>query len=166
MIGSPEGNVVVDWRRNLGGRGANVCPTRTCVETAVAKRRFNQTLKSELNYPKAEDLLETMGAVLERQLETLLRSSMASRHVVAGAQFVRQALEVGRIFCIIAAEDSARREEFVARSAAAGVPMMMVSSKEKLGAIAGRKDVGVVAIDNEGLAQAICSVMGRLEALR
>ncbi len=48
VVRTPEGNVVVDETGKRNGRGAYLCPTRACWETAMSRGLLNQALRTNV----------------------------------------------------------------------------------------------------------------------
>ncbi|MGD1996335.1 MAG: YlxR family protein [Anaerolineae bacterium] len=48
VVRTPEGEVLVDERGKRNGRGAYLCAQRVCWEEALAGRRLDKALKTEL----------------------------------------------------------------------------------------------------------------------
>ncbi|MCP4676827.1 MAG: DUF448 domain-containing protein [Deltaproteobacteria bacterium] len=164
VVATPDDQVAIDLRRNLGGRGANICPTRACVEAVFNKRALSRVLKRPVRHPKAEEFIDDLKAALLRQLETLARSSAGSRHVVFGADLAERALRAGQADCLLIAMDTARRDQLTDRAVSADVPVATIENKEQLGALFGRVPTGTVAITDRGLARAIERVSQRISA--
>jgi hypothetical protein len=165
LVCAPDGELVVDWRRNLAGRGSHVCVSRKCVETAVKKRLFGRVFKREVQYPKQTDLLTTMRSTLERQLETLICSGIGARFVIVGTDLTYQALKTEKLYCIAVAADSTSCERLCTLGMTQNVPIAMVDTKKTLGLFAGRGETGAMAVKNKGLARAILLISSRIRAL-
>jgi predicted RNA-binding protein YlxR (DUF448 family) len=165
IVGVPDGGLAVDWRRNLPGRGANVCIKSECIEKAVTKCLIGRVLKKQVTYPKSEDLLVSMRKSLYRQLETLITSAVGARFVDVGSDMAGHALRSGGANCLILAKDGARCEFFVKEAIANGVPVAMVENKVELGSILGRGAIGIIAIRNKGLARSLMMVTDRLKEI-
>jgi len=165
LVSDKDGNVVVDWRRNLQGRGANVCPSRRCVETALNKRLLGRVLKREVCYPTAEDLITNLKYGLDRRLETLIRSSQGARKMTFGAALVRKEIASGKASCVLVARDSAVMDKVLLLADRQRLPALLISTKQHLGELSGRRPTGVAAITDSGLARALVSISSRLEGL-
>ena len=61
VVRTPEGNVVVDRRGKLSGRGAYICPTGECFKKAVKSRAIQRQLEVEID--------ETTMAALEIEVQ-------------------------------------------------------------------------------------------------
>ncbi len=162
---TPDGGVVPDLRRNLGGRGAHVCPTRKCIVHALKKRSFDRLFNARVRYPSADDLLNAIRSSLLRNITTLLASGSASRFLCAGTDASRKCLNEGKAACMLLASDAAGRGRFEAQAKERSVPTRALPSKDLLGTLTDRRPTGVVAIKDRGLADALMAVADRLEAL-
>ncbi len=63
VVRLPEGRVEVDATGKRSGRGAYLCPLRTCWELAMAKRRLDHALRTTLS-PQEQDHLWEYGRSL------------------------------------------------------------------------------------------------------
>lgn len=159
------GQLVPDLRRNLGGRGAHVCPTRVCVDNALNKRLFNRVLKREINYGNRQVLVENIILSLRRQLETLIRSAALANFINPGVALTKKAMREGLAKALLVAEDSRERNSITAIASENGIPIIFLKSKEELGGLLDRKDTGAASINDINLAGALANVSRRLEAL-
>ena len=162
---TPDGGVVADLRRNLGGRGAHVCLTRKCIVHALKKHSFDRVFNAVVCYPSADDLLNAIRSSLFRNIATLLASGSASRFLCAGTDASRKCLNEGKAACMLLASDATVRERFEAQAKERRVPTRTLPSKDLLGTLTGRRPTGVVVIKDRGLADALMAVADRLEAL-
>ncbi len=165
VVCAPDGEIVIDWRRNLPGRGANICVSRKCIDAAVEKRLLSRVLKRDIRYPKKIDFLHTMRTTLERQIETLICSGVGARFVIVGTDLTNHALKAEKLYAIVVAADSARRERLVEMANTQHVPVAIVDTKRSLGLFIGRSETGALAVKNKGLARAILLISSRINAL-
>jgi hypothetical protein len=163
---TPDGGIVPDWRGSLGGRGAHVCPTRTCIAAAVSGRALERAFRASVRYPDAEELVATARLALARRLGALLGSAIGGRRAVAGADAVKRSLGLGQAVCIVVASDAADRIEITRSAAQRGVPLMVASDKAILGEMLGKRPTAIVALIDRGLSEAVSSTLERLEALQ
>lgn len=166
IVCGPEGELIVDWRRNLGGRGANLCPTRSCVETAIRRRSLDRVLKRTVVYPEAEILLGAARGSLLRSIETLLRSCKGASALAVGSDQARAAVFSGKAAGLLTARDSTSAVAIAEAAMRAGVPTASLPTKTMLGDMMDRRPTGVVAIRDRGLATALVGATKRLEALK
>jgi hypothetical protein len=165
VIRAPAGELVLDWRRNLGGRGAHVCPTRSCIEIAVRRRGFDRSLRSRARYPRVDELIDTAIEASRRQIETLVRSAASDRSLLVGADAGHRALGNGEVSYLVVAVDSAAREKLVRQANTVGVPCKIYSRKSELGAMTGRRETGALGLRNDGLGTALGEAIDRFVAL-
>lgn len=165
VVCAPDGAIVLDWSRKLPGRGAHVCATRRCIEAAVKGRRFDRTLKSKVRYSDPEDLLSIARIGASRQFETLVRSGIGGRLVATGVEMTDEAIGSGKARCLLVASDCTSREALTVSANRAGIPVRLVESKERLGALAGRSSTGALAVLNGDLARALVGAFDRIESL-
>lgn len=107
LVVSPEGQVVIDLRARLPGRGGWVHPTRACVARVAAEpRRLARTLKAEVDTSGLERALTdvVLGAVLDG-LSLASRAGM----LIGGHDALEIAMRDGRISELITADDAADR---------------------------------------------------------
>lgn len=57
-----DGSLAVDRRGKVSGRGAYLCPTRSCVEQALKTRRLERALEAPLTAEVTEELKNLEGA--------------------------------------------------------------------------------------------------------
>jgi ribosomal protein L7Ae-like RNA K-turn-binding protein len=157
---------VFDWRRNLGGRGAHVCPTRRCIERAVGRHGFDRALKSPVKYPRVEVLLEAARGAVSRQIETLVWSAASSGSLATGTDATRRSMMDGSAACLVVAADARSRSKLVREAAAAGISCRTLATKDRIGKMTGRRPTGVLAIEDQGLAAALSDALDRLDALQ
>jgi len=165
VAGAPGHEVVIDWRRNLGGRGAYVCATRACIDRAVKRRLFDRTLKQRVQYPDSTALIGTARKALERRVATLLATALGATGARPGVEAAREALAAGQARYLLVAEDSANRAHLIEAAAGRGVPVGEVPTKASLGKLARGRDTGAIAITDDGLGAAIRNVWEQLATL-
>lgn len=54
----PGGSVLVDWMKNLGGRGFYLCPEEACLKKAQKKRWIGSGEMIQNRFPSMEVLLQ------------------------------------------------------------------------------------------------------------
>jgi hypothetical protein len=163
---APDGRIVPDWRRTLGGRGAHVCPTRGCIAAAIAGRAMERAFKAPVVYPDVEEFVASVRESLSRRLGALLGSAIGGRKAVAGTDAVDRVLALGHAVCVLVASDAGDRSEIERRAASRGVPTRVLVDKAALGGMLGKRPTAVVAISDRGLAEAVSKTLERLQALQ
>ena len=107
LVLSPEGELFVDYRAKLPGRGAWVCPQREVLEEVEAKpkilaRAFRQKVE-------ASGLLEKVRDANRRALMDALSIAARSGALVGGGKRVRDALGESKCVGLLLASDASHR---------------------------------------------------------
>jgi predicted RNA-binding protein YlxR (DUF448 family) len=165
VASTPDSTVVIDWRRNLGGRGAYVCAARACIDRAVRRRLFDRTLKRRVSYPVASELIDMARAAQQRRCGTLIATALGTTDCRPGVEAALSALDAGRARYLLIARDSASRDQLLAQARERSVPLDEIESKATLGALARCRETGALAITDDGLGAAIRAAQERLTAL-
>lgn len=123
-----------------------------CVQNACARgfsRAFKQALvlDVEVFYGRLRD-------VAERQLEGLVLAAWRSRRLVYGGDAVKEALPQATLGVLATDARAVAKETFVQEAAQNG-KMLVWSSKFQLGKWLGRSEVGVMAVMDSAIAQAM-----------
>ena len=156
--------LVPDAKGRLGGRGVWVMPTRGCIELAAKKGGFARALKRKVDVDPA-GLLDLIPQQLDDRFRGLVLGALRAGHLKVGVDAARDSIERGRAHLLWVAEDAGRREDVEARAARLGAACLVWGTRETIGAFLGRGEVAVVAIEDEGLANAIVRVTNRLAGL-
>lgn len=148
LVASPEGEIVLDFRARLPGRGAWIHPSRACLDLL---RRRKGVLKRALGAEGDVGALEAQlrDRVREAMLDGLSMAAAAGA-LVGGRDVLERALVEERVAEVIVASDaSPRTVEALRRAAGDAVPFTVVDvDRETLGARIGkgaRAAVGVLA---------------------
>jgi uncharacterized protein len=145
LVASPEGEVAIDLRARLPGRGAWVHPDRGCAAKIERDpRRLARVLKSSVRAERLEQRL--VEAVLRAVLDGMSLAS-AGGALVGGHDAVEQGLRSGRISELAFASDaSARTVADVTRSAGDRPITRLPLDKDALGARVGQAPRAVVGL--------------------
>lgn len=107
LVVDPGGEIVVDLRGRLPGRGAWIHPTRACLELAGGKPGLlSRAFKGSVRAP---DLLEAVQRAVEQALRDGLSLAAASGALVGGHDVLVHALAEGRVAEVALASDAAER---------------------------------------------------------
>jgi len=144
--------VVPDPQRKLGGRGASVHPTRECIQLAVKKGGFARAAKKSVTIDAAA-LWTSLARLYEQRSDSLLIAASRRNMLVIGTDAVREALrpsektgEVRIEVLVVASDAEGRREELEAGAARMGRRCCVIGTKNSLGRLFGRDEVGVLGI--------------------
>lgn len=67
VVRTPDGEILVDGKGKLSGRGVYICPQKSCLEKAKKAKRFERSLETEIP--------EEIYTQLERSLAELSQSA-------------------------------------------------------------------------------------------
>lgn len=107
LVVSPEGELLVDYRGKLPGRGAWVAPTRQAVEEVQRKSGLLQ--RSLRARPDTSGLLEKVQAANYRAVLDALTICQKAGALIGGKDGVRGAISSGRALAVILAGDASER---------------------------------------------------------
>lgn len=158
-------HVVPDPKGSLGGRGLWIMPRWSCLQRAARKGGFARALKRSVSVDP-EVLRDQIEQQLERRLQGLAQGARRSGHAKLGADAVEESLRSRRTQALWVAVDAARREPLEGAAARLGARFVVWGTRGQLGAWFGKDLLAVVALEDEGLADAITEVAGKLAGLR
>ncbi len=162
---APDRTLVPDPQGKLPGRGAYTCWQRVCLRTAMARKQFARSFRGEVRSEGADALIALVSNLLEERIGAYLALANKAGKVVSGSDTVVDAFKrrtPGVLF--IAADISAEsRERFAFLAERAGVPLVELFTKERLGGLLGKEMRGVAAIEQGGF---ITTIMTELEKYR
>lgn len=163
---SPEGEILVDYRHKLPGRGAYTCLDRSCIESAVKRRQFDRSFGGGLRKIEAEVLNEAVRQQISARILNLLGMARKSGNVISGGNQVMETLgSRSALALVLMASDisAAIGEKVAAKSSAAGVPCFRLFEKETLGRILGKGERSIVAFKQGLLAESVKIELSRYE---
>lgn len=165
---TPSGEVTVDYRKRLPGRGAYTCISRACLTAAVQKRQFNRAFHKDGVRADVATLAGELSGQIADRVFNLLSMARKSGQVISGGSLVFDALHSkGQPALVILAEDMSAgiADKISHRATACGVPLWHRYDKELLGRLLGKEERSVVAVQAGPLAEAIKSELFRLEQI-
>ena len=156
--------VAPDPLHKLGGRGVSVHPTPRCLRDA-AKSGFARSLKRPVAID-ADALIGMVRQTYQRRVEGLLLAASRSRALALGTEAVREAMFRDKVRGIVVASDAAgRREELISAAERLGSGAVVFSTKEALGHLFGRGELGVIGILEDRIAMQVVESGQRALAL-
>lgn len=156
-VRAPDGQVLVDLREKLPGRGGYTCFDPACIRQAVARRQFDRAFRAPCLPAPVDELVGMLADELHKRLDALLGMARKSSQVISGGTLVLDALDRPRDLAVIVCADdiSAGVFEKIARKAAGhAVPCFRYSTKAALGQLLGRGERSVTALTKGRLAEA------------
>lgn len=161
---SPQGEVLVDYRHKLPGRGAYTCLDRSCIESAVRRRQFDRAFRQGVRELDAVVLGEAVRDQIRERIQNLLGMARKSANVVSGSSLVMESLG-GRsgLALVLMAEDvsAAIGEKVAAKAAMVGLPCFRLLDKGILGQVLGKGERSVVAFKSGLLADSVKNELSR-----
>lgn len=156
FVSSAEGEILVDYRHRLPGRGAYTCAARGCLEQALHRQQFNRAFRRECRPASAAELLASISLEMLKRVENLLGMARKSGQSIAGSNAVLAAFDrPGPPAVVVFAEDvSAGVAEKVERKARHhSAECLRLLDKVALGRLAGRSECSVFALAGGALAE-------------
>ena len=156
--------LIPDVGHQLPGRGVSVHPTRACLSKAV-RGGFARSLKRAI-VVEASELEGLLRLQYDRRVEGLLLSTMRRRKAALGTDAVREALLAGAVSLLLVAKDAAgRRDELCAQADERGVQVVETGDKHRLGRLAGKETLGLIAVLDRDIAREIAATARALAGL-
>lgn len=165
---SPVGELLVDYRGRLPGRGAYTCLSRECLRLAVQRRQFQRTFRRDSLVVDPEVVNAAILAAIESRIVNLLGMAKKSGVVLSGGKLVLAAMAVpGQVAVVMLAEDvsAAIAEKVVSSATYREIPCWRLLDKERLGRMLGKEERSVVALKAGALAESVKTEMLRYKQM-
>ena len=163
---SPDGELLVDYRGKLPGRGAYTCLRRDCLRKAQERKQFQRSFRVPPREVDGDRLFVSLKEQILKRILALLGMARKSSFAVSGTQAVTLAFERGdpSYILFLALDMSSDIAEKVRYKAGlAGVPCCSFFDKATMGGITGKSETSVIAVRNLPLAEAMRMELLRLE---
>jgi len=157
VVRAPDGQILVDLKGRLPGRGAYLCNRLACLEAAVSKRQFDRAFRTPCKPVSATELAASLQKERLARLINLLGMARKSANFVAGSNAVLDALtRKAALTVIILAHDISPQigEKIRYKAGQNNVQVIELLDKVELGRILGRAERSVVALPGGKLAEA------------
>lgn len=155
---APQGELLVDYKGRLPGRGAYTCVDRDCIAEAVRRRQFPRTFKRE-PLPVADDFITLeLSRQIQERICGLLGMARKAHQLLSGSSLVLDRLSAGAplAFILIASDVSdGIGQKVVGRATNRSVRFYRMFEKEFLGRLLGTGQRSVLALVPGSLAAAI-----------
>lgn len=154
----PDGDVVPDLAGGAFGRGAWVHARPECL--AAAPRGMSRSFSAKVTTKSAE-MTQLLRTAAERRAVSLLSSARAGKRVACGKSAVEEALGLGHVALLIVAKDArAAIDSREVQKVIAEGKAVVWGTKQSLGALCDRDELGVVGVLDGGLARALGRAIG------
>ena len=144
--------VAFDLTGKETGRGAWVHARMSCLQRACA-RGFARSFKAPVA-ATVEELVQQLNLTATRRLNGLLLAASRARHLVCGRDAVKEVLPVAALIVMATDARSVAKDSALQRAGLEG-KIVCWSTKAELGHLLGRAEVGVFAITEHSLAEAM-----------
>lgn len=166
-VRDPGGNLVIDYRHRLPGRGAYTCIDRGCIARAVRNNAFARAFRMPVSVPQPESLLQDIETVLRQRIINLLGMARKAGQLVSGSNTVLQELAHPQARLLLVAADAAAgtAEKIIQKAQGHDVPWVRLFDKEKLGRAVGREERSHIVIIDADFASNLLLELTRLSKI-
>ena len=149
---APDGVLTPDLKGNLPGRGAYSCPNPGCLGLALKKKRFAATFKLPVAGADPESLTAEIRLLVTERIKGYLSLAAKAGRVFSGGDAVTGGMRGGKAGLLFIATDLSEesRKKFTAMAAHAGVELVALCDMACLGALIGKENRGVAAVEPGG----------------
>lgn len=167
VVCDPTGQLMLDPHGKLPGRGAHLCPQRSCLEHALKGTRLREALRCDVSLCAPDELMRAIIQAMEDKVLAYIRLARKAGRVVSGYSQVNRALMSEPVACLLVAEDAAceRRREYHSRSANRQIPCRSFLTKARLGELAGRDESSALGILDARLAEQLAFFLEGMKRL-
>ena len=168
LVRAPDGQILVDYRHKLPGRGAYTCLSRHCLERAVSRRQFDRAFKSSCQPVTAAALAAALAQAITQRLAALLGMARKSSQFLSGGNQVLDALDRPQDLAVVILADDISvgvAAKLTGKADGGGVPCLRFASKADLGQMLGRGERSVAALLKGPLAAAFMAEWQRYQAI-
>jgi len=154
---APDRSLVPDLKGKLPGRGAYTCLSASCVADAVKKRRFSRSFKGETVAAEAGAIVAAIGEMMTERIGSYLALANKAGRVVSGSDRVAESLRKGKHGILFLAADISPDSgaKFSALAGRAGVEIVDLFPRERLGGWLGKELRTVAAVEEGGFTASI-----------
>lgn len=161
----PAGQLLVDYRSRLPGRGAYTCVDRKCIAAAVKQHGFPRTFKKPVSVPEVDALIQVVVQSLRTRILNLIGMARKAGSVVSGSNSVLQELGKPSAFFLMVATDAAEgtADKILNRAKGSEVPFVKMFNKQTLGSAVGRDERSHLVLTNKQFAKNLILEINRLK---
>jgi predicted RNA-binding protein YlxR (DUF448 family) len=166
---APDGQVVVDYRQQLPGRGLYTCLTQQCLALAVRKNTFRRVFGPTAQPVELAVLQGQLQQALIQRIKGLILMARKAGQLIAGSNMVLDALKSpAPPATVVMATDIAdnMKQKIDNTAIRQQIVCTQLFDKVSLGQMLGKEERSVVAIQNGALATSLNSELHRYELVR
>jgi predicted RNA-binding protein YlxR (DUF448 family) len=165
---SPAGEVALDVRGRLPGRGAWTCPLESCIRAAVKKGGLSRAFAAPVSVEADGLVAEVKGLLLAEALQTLGLAYRARQCTVGRMPALEWVREGSALALVVANDlsDHSKKELATVRDAEEKAPLAVSGpDKNQMGEALGRAPTGVIALSRGHLGQRLFQDLKRVATL-
>jgi predicted RNA-binding protein YlxR (DUF448 family) len=165
VVAGPD-RAVIDYREKLPGRAAYVCLRSDCIKKACEKDTLSRALHLKVKAPTYDAFLAVLMSNITEKAGSLIAMAAKAGRLSAGYSAVQDAMEKGRVVMLLYARDIAQgTKEKIEKQSHGPLIHSTLFTRDELGKMLGRELVGVIGIEEKGLADALWKETERLKNL-
>lgn len=155
---TPQGELLVDYRGRLPGRGAYTCVEIGCIHEAIRRRQFARTFKRDLPAVGLDSVSQELSRQIQDRISGLIGMARKAHQLLSGSSLILDRLSSGApIAFVVMAQDVSDGigEKVAGRARSHSVHCYRMFEKEFLGRLLGTGQRSVLALLPGSLAAAI-----------
>lgn len=164
LVTDPDGNIAVDVKHKLPGRGAYVCAKEDCLKTTVKKNLLARSYKRQMPKTELTVLVEKISDAYTRYLFSLMRAANGARKLSGGSASVGDSASKERTELILIARDAGNdiTDKATELAQSCGVEVLQIlADKREIAETMGWPIRSIFSINDTGLASSMLAA-GRL----
>jgi len=167
FVADPQGEVVVDYRNRLPGRGAYTCFERNCISGALLQGGFQRAFRRQLAPVAPEQFLANVKNAISQRIMGLVGIARKAGCVITGTSQMVSAISRQEVRLLFVAEDAAEgsSEKMTRLAEQAGVEWVRFADQKRLGQIAGRENRNCLGITDKQFADSLALEVNRLKQI-
>ena len=170
LVRSNDGELLVDHPHRLGGRGAYVCSSLSCLSRALRSPRLGKSVGGAVTLPELSVMTGQIRERLSSRVQGLLAAAGRAGHAALGASRAEAVLREKRCggsgLVVLARDASPRvRRDLTGAAQEAGVTLMEFGDRDRLGMAFARSELGALVLTDAGLAKAVRHELALLQGL-
>lgn len=166
---APQGQVVLDYRQQLPGRGLYTCFNQQCLAQAVKKNSFRRVFGTMAQPVELAELQTQLQQALIQRIKGLILVARKAGQLIAGSNMVLDALKGHTSPAVVVmATDIAdnMKQKIDSTATRQQIVCAQLFDKVSLGQMIGKEERSVIAIQNGALASSLNSELHRYELVR
>ena len=155
---APNGEILVDYRQRLPGRGSYTCPTLDCLQGAIKNNAFVRSYKGKCSVATYTELHRQLKVAIDQKIIGLIGMARKSGQITAGTNAVIEKLRKSKsLALVIMAEDisgsiGSKIDGLVQKNKIYGVRLY---TKQAIGQLLGKEERSAIAIPAGKLASSM-----------